>query len=142
MVLLSKIYLLSNDWGNAIGAADLVLEVEKKNTKAIHIKAEAMFNVCQFEKALVHFYRGMVSSVWLYSKTSFGKIKFLQAYSTVKEQKNMFRLGVQKCKKIIYDCIPPDPEIFRGEGIEQLFKILHKVQEGRNFTEDELRMEE
>ena len=75
-------------------------------------------------------------------KTSFGKSEFLQAYSTVKEQKNMFRLGVQKCKKIIYDCIPPDPEIFRGEGIEQLFKILHKVQEGRNFTEDELRMEE
>ena len=60
--LLAKIHLLTNDWGNAIGAAELVLEVDKQNTKAINVKAEALFNVCQFERALVLFYRGMVST--------------------------------------------------------------------------------
>ena len=60
--LLAKIHLLTNDWGNAIGAAELVLEVDKTNTKAINVKAEALFNVCQFERALVLFYRGMVST--------------------------------------------------------------------------------
>ena len=60
--LLAKIHLLTNDWGNAIGAAELVLEVDKQNTKAINVKAEALFNVCQFERALVLFYRGMVSA--------------------------------------------------------------------------------
>ena len=39
----------------------MVLSMDKKNTKAIGVKAEALFNHCQFEHALVHFYRGMVS---------------------------------------------------------------------------------
>ena len=38
----------------------MVLSMDKKNTKATLVKAEALFNHCQFEHALVHFYRGMV----------------------------------------------------------------------------------
>ena len=41
----------------------MVLSMDKKNTKAIGVKAEALFNHCQFEHALVHFYRGMVSMI-------------------------------------------------------------------------------
>jgi hypothetical protein len=42
-------------------------------------------------------------------------------------------LGVQKCKKIIYDCVPPNPEIFKGEGIEIIFKMLQAIYEGREL---------
>ena len=41
-------------------------------------------------------------------------IFFFQAASRDREQKQTFRLGVQKCKKIIYDCVPPKQEIFEG----------------------------
>ena len=58
---MARIYLLTNDWANAIAAAELALEINKRNIKAIGIKAEASFNVCQFERALVLFYRGMVN---------------------------------------------------------------------------------
>ena len=53
LVLLAKIYLLTNDWGNAIGAAELALEINRKNITAIQIKADSLFNICQFERALV-----------------------------------------------------------------------------------------
>ena len=49
----------------------------------------------------------------------------------------MFRLGVQKCKKIIYDCIPPDPDLFKCEGIEVLFNILNKIHENREIPPHE-----
>ena len=39
---------------------------------------------------------------------------FFQAASRDREQTEIFRLGVQKCKKIIYDCVPPKQEIFEG----------------------------
>ena len=61
LTLLARVHLLTNNWGAATDAADMVLGVDKKCTKAIQVKAEALFNVCQFEHALVHFYRGMVS---------------------------------------------------------------------------------
>ena len=60
MNLLAELYLKSNDWGNATHAADMVLQKDKKSTKARLVKAEALFNVCQFEFAMVHFNRGMV----------------------------------------------------------------------------------
>ena len=65
---MARIYLLTNDWANAIAAAELALEINKKNIKAIGIKAEASFNVCQFERALVLFYRGMVNTGFIILK--------------------------------------------------------------------------
>ena len=60
MVLLAVIYLKTNQWANATNAADLVLKKDKRSNKARLVKAEALFNVCQFEHAMVHFHRGMV----------------------------------------------------------------------------------
>ena len=73
----------------------------------------------------------------MYAKSSESQFNFLQAYSSVREQTEMFRLGVQKCKKIIYDCIPPDPGLFKCEGIEVLFNILKKDFEGKEMPEHE-----
>ena len=58
-----------------------------------------------------------------------------QAASRDREQTEIFRLGVQKCKKIIYDCVPPKPEIFQGEGIDVLFKMLSALYEGRELSD-------
>ena len=81
MVLLARIYLLTNDWANAIAAAELALEINKKNIKAIGIKAEASFNVCQFERALVLFYRGMVNFGFIISFLKFtSKIFFFNSH--------------------------------------------------------------
>ena len=73
----------------------------------------------------------------MYAKSSESQFNFLQAYSSVREQTERFRLGVQKCKKIIYDCIPPDPDLFKCEGIEVLFNILNKVHENREIPPHE-----
>ena len=62
-----------------------------------------------------------------------------QAASRDREQTEIFRLGVQKCKKIIYDCVPSNQEIFKGDGIDILFKMLRNIYEGREvgITEKE-----
>ncbi len=203
MELLAKVYILRNDWPNAMEAADMVLQRDKRSAKAIEVKAEALFNVCQFEHAMVHFHRGMVSflSVFLllaggcsaflcdsnFTKngllrrplffllfarkatkklgesrmqflfrwtvkllatlsvrfTLMAKIVglilshavisgFVQAASRDREQTEIFRLGVQKCKKIIYDCVPSDPDLFKAEGIDVLFTILNNLHERRD----------
>ena len=59
----------------------------------------------------------------------------IQAYSTIREQQEMFRLGVQKCKRIIHDCIPQDPELFKAEGIDLLFKMINAEHEGHDLPE-------
>lgn len=63
LTLLAKIYMLTNDWGNATEAAEMVLQMDKRSTKARLVKAEGLFNVCQFEHAMVHFHRGMVKLI-------------------------------------------------------------------------------
>ena len=66
MTLLAKTYLLTNNWSLATQAAECVLQRDKMSTKARLVKAEALFNVCQFEHAMVHFNRGMVSYILLH----------------------------------------------------------------------------
>lgn len=63
LTLLAKIYMLTNDWGNATEAAEMVLQIDKRSTKARLVKAEGLFNVCRFEHAMVHFHRGMVKLI-------------------------------------------------------------------------------
>ena len=58
---------------------------------------------------------------------------FWQAASRDREQTEIFRLGVQKCRKIIYDCVPSNPHLFEADGVEVLFKILRQVYEGREI---------
>ena len=45
-----------------LGLKSLGLECPVTHNKARLVKAEALFNVCQFEHAMVHFHRGMVST--------------------------------------------------------------------------------
>ena len=51
------------NWEAALGSAEHVLTKEPKNTTAIFIKGEALFNLCDFEHALLHFTRGQVRSM-------------------------------------------------------------------------------
>jgi len=59
-------------------------------------------------------------------------VKF-QAASRDREQTEIFRLGVQKCRKIIFDCVPNDSHIFKGEGMDVLFRLLSNLYEGREL---------
>ena len=52
---------MMGNWEEALKAAEIVMSKEPKNAKAMLVKAEALFNLCQFEHALVIFYRGRVS---------------------------------------------------------------------------------
>ena len=51
---------MMGNWEAALGSAELVLQKQPKDAKAILIKAEALFNLCEFEHALLQFYRGQV----------------------------------------------------------------------------------
>jgi hypothetical protein len=54
------------NWENALEAAEDVLEEDKHNIKATYVKAESLFNICEFEHSLVLFHRGLVSMVHAY----------------------------------------------------------------------------
>jgi hypothetical protein len=60
LTLKSKCFLINHDWADASKTADVVLAHDRKNVKAMLVKAEAIFNVCQFEHSLVLFFRGLV----------------------------------------------------------------------------------
>jgi hypothetical protein len=51
------------NWENALEAAEDVLDEDKQNIKAIFVKAEALFNICEFEHSLVLFHRGLVRTL-------------------------------------------------------------------------------
>ena len=62
-MLLAKCHLLKLDWESALKSADTALNFNKDDVKAMIVKGEALFNVCQFEHALVFFNR---AKVWGY----------------------------------------------------------------------------
>ena len=64
------------------------------------------------------------------------KVSF-QSYSREREQTEMFRLGVQKCKRIIYDCVPQSSDVFKCENIEILFKYIKHLTGETELTEIE-----
>ena len=66
-VALARCHLMMGSWGNALEAAEVVLGEDKRNIKAIYVKAEALFNLCEFEHSLVHFHRGLVNLFRLYA---------------------------------------------------------------------------
>jgi hypothetical protein len=49
------------NWEKALASSEVVLAENGKNIRALLVKAEALFNLCQFEHAMVHFHRGLVS---------------------------------------------------------------------------------
>ena len=60
MTSLARCYLLLGNWDFAQKAAESVLEEDPDFVRAIYAKAEALYNTCQFEHALVLFHRGKV----------------------------------------------------------------------------------
>lgn len=68
MATLARCYLLMGNWEYARMAAEFVLSIDKHFVKAIYAKAEALYNTCQFEHALVLFHRGKV--IIYYSQTT------------------------------------------------------------------------
>ena len=95
------------DWKYAEMAAEVVLDVDKYFVKAIYAKAEALYNTCQFEHALVLFHRG----------------------SRLSPDLEEFRLGIRKCRKLIQNAISPN--VFRVRGARCLFKIFRRVSDLR-----------
>ena len=61
LVLLARCHLLRLDWESALKTADLALSSHKKDVRALTVKGEALFNLCEFEHALVFFSRALVS---------------------------------------------------------------------------------
>lgn len=57
---LAKCHLLMGHWTEAMKAAEIVMSKDKNNTGAILVKAEAFYNSCYFEHALLLFHRGKV----------------------------------------------------------------------------------
>ena len=49
------------NWEAALASAEIVLQKLPKDAKSVLIKAEALFNLCEFEHALLHFFRGQVN---------------------------------------------------------------------------------
>ncbi len=94
-----------------------MLKADKTYVKALLVKAEALYNTCNFEHALVLFHRGQVCeqmhrSVSLnspYDANTFG-----QALAPDVEA---FRLGIQKCRKTIKTTVSKDFE-FHFEGVQ------------------------
>ena len=57
----ARIHSMWGNWSGSLQAAERVLEVWTCHIGAMLIKAEALYNLCQFEHAMVQFYRGDVS---------------------------------------------------------------------------------
>ena len=51
------------DWDLALESAEQVLEVDKNFVKAILVKAESLYNTCDFEHALIYCHRGQVGGL-------------------------------------------------------------------------------
>ena len=57
---IARCHLRMGNWSDAMKAAEIVMSKDRKNTNAIQIKAEGLYNSCFFEHALVLFHRGQV----------------------------------------------------------------------------------
>ena len=97
----ARCHTMVGHWEGSLQACEAILQVEPKNTKAVLFKAEALFNLCQFEAALMYFHRGQVLNPDL----------------------DDFRFGIQKSRKTITDAMK-DETVFTFDGVERLFHIL------------------
>ena len=139
----AKCHLAIGRWKTAIQAAEQVLVVDQINCKSLYIKAEALFNLCYFEHALLLFHRGQVRSSTNYREI-YKMIIIIDAFEFpvfvinsiwfqyFYPDNDEFRLGIQKCRKTIQDAVS-DSAIFKGESIETMFKMMRRVTEMRSI---------
>ena len=59
--LMGKVKMLTGDYRQAIQLAQKVLEMDSRYINAVMIKAESLYNSCQFEHALLSFHKARVS---------------------------------------------------------------------------------
>merc|ERR1711992_352817 len=90
---LAKCHMMMGHWTDAMKACEIVMSKDKNNIVSIWVKAEALYNTCFFEHALILFHRG-------------------KALAPDDEE---FRLGIQKCHKTIENSVA-DESIFRIKG--------------------------
>lgn len=104
----ARCFLLMGKWEEASEMADTVLEENRCYVKALLVKAEALYNTCDFEHALVIFHRGqgLASDI------------------------DDFRLGIQKCRKTINQTVSKDFE-FRVDPSGVLFEEIAKQLEAQ-----------
>ena len=102
----ARVYMLWGIWRQALDASQRVLKHDHKHVGAMLIKAESLYNLCQFEHAMVLFHRGEVLA----------------------PEKEEFRLGVQKCRTTITDGMR-GTDIFNVEGANMLFTFLRRSAE-------------
>ena len=65
MTSLARCYLFMGNWEYAKVCSELVLEIDPYFVKAIYARAEALYNTCQFEHALVLYHRGQVITIYI-----------------------------------------------------------------------------
>jgi hypothetical protein len=58
LILQAELELVTRDFKSALKTAGTVLRERKKSRKAIFIKAECLYNLCQFEHALIMYHKG------------------------------------------------------------------------------------
>ena len=58
LILQAELELHTGDFKSALKTAGTVLRERKKSRKAIFIKAECLYNLCQFEHALIMYHKG------------------------------------------------------------------------------------
>ena len=112
----------------------MVLMTDGYNYKGIFIKAEALFNLCYFEHAMVLFTRGKVSSC--ISQTNSNVEDSMIFAGSLKKQvmfpeSEEFRFGVHKCRKTILDGVSKGA-IYLGGGVLTMFRIMRKLTEMRS----------
>ena len=118
--------------------------MDRKFLRAYILKAEALYQICQFEHSLLIFHRGLVRT---HSKTCIHiSSKLLSKFDplfnlylffvksfckALSPDNDKLKQGVQKCHKTIKDALS-NANVFHAEGTETLFLILRKTTELRS----------
>ena len=64
----AEIQMKKGNYKEALNLSGSIVALDKHNGRALYIKAESLFNLCYFEKALVVFHRGKEGGKYLYKR--------------------------------------------------------------------------
>ena len=62
LTTLAEIEMKKGNYQKALKTSGTILRMEKSNLRAIFVRAEALFNMCDFEHALVLYHKGIAKS--------------------------------------------------------------------------------
>ncbi len=145
LVLLARCHLLRLDWESALKTADLALSSHKKDVRALTVKGEALFNLCEFEHALVFFSRALVSFLksfriytWIHSwivffpcsKSRKESRKFDPLFRSCHGKRKPWRVVDSECKsagKSSWTVFPPMERYFNRKELRRFRKQDEKA---------------